>query len=286
MLKNPIILTLLLIVFFSGALAGAYLLGQNKGGGSSSSTSSLNKNEKRLRAKAGTERKNARALTTSRKSSETERTDEKAEIWGSLEKGKPEQPKKVSLILSQAETAMKNLPTDESIQKISSIILAQENNNLVAIPYAMLGYLYIISDPQLRELSVETFRKSLELGETDFQRVEIFFYYAKALIHQEKYQETLDLIGNLSITAIPKNPHYFELGILAAIAMERLGEDEKAQMTYKELMETIQIHHLNDYPDIDNVFRMAAYKLAKLYRKNGLDNSALALARQISRHKN
>jgi tetratricopeptide (TPR) repeat protein len=281
MSKNPLLLTLMMIVLFAGTLMGAYLLGQNKGG-SSSSTASLNKNEKRLRAKPGTEKSNARALTTSRKSNETGRTDEDVKIWGSLEKEEASQPKKVSPTLDQAEAAMENLSTEDSIQKISSIILTQEKSGAVAIHYAMLGYLYGISDSSLGELSIAAFEQSMELAESSFQRIEITFYRTKTLIHQGKPKEALDLIEDLNIASIPRESHYFQLGILAGIALEKLGENEKAQMTYKEIMETIKIHQLNDDPVVDNIYRMAGYKLAQLYRKTGQESSAIALARQMN----
>jgi hypothetical protein len=281
MSKNPIFLTVLLVGLFAVTLTGAYLLGQSKGS-SKSSTSSLNQNEKRLRAKTGTERKNAKALTTSRKSNETDRTDEKADVWGSLEKDQGSKSKKESLTLKKAKTALEGLPTSEAIQKISTIILATEDPEALVVPYAMLGYLYGISDSELLELSVEAFERAQELATSNFQQVEITFYQAKALSHQEKYQDVILLIGDLSLESVPENSHYFELGILAGVALEKLGEDEKAQMAYKEIMDTIKIHELNEDSDLDNIYRMAGFKLAKLYRKNGQDNSALALARQLN----
>jgi len=280
MLKNPIILSILVLFSFVITLGGAYLLGQKKGS-ATSSQASLSENQKRLRAKPGTERENARAITTSRKSNETDRTDEKADTWGSMDKEKNSEPETPSPSQTEAKEALENLPIEHSIQKISAIILNEEADDEVAVPYAMLGYLYSVSESDFQELSAQAFENATELAKTDSQRVDVVFYHTKALLHQEKQREALALIGDLELRSIPQNTHYFELTILAATALEDLKEVDKAITTYVQLMDTIKTHKLNEDPEVDNVYRMAAYKLSMLYRKNGQDTSALALARQM-----
>lgn len=293
--KRPVILILLLVLSFTAAVGlAAWVQGQRPSG---SSGSTQRKAAKKLRARPGTQRENARALLGSTPSLPSGASAGEAgknrsarrdpiEVWGYIAKPKDDgTPRSAEDRL--ADEALVAPTAEEGIAKILDYLEASETGGESSQLFTTLGTLYAGQEPVDLEKMQRAFNMAASMARNPGERVEAHYQQAKMLLRlgfTELALEALEQTPTEEGAAVePGRPaaRIVELGVMLGIAQEIAGDLEKARAAYEQAMEDAVALGDSAEPQIVNVYRQAGLRLARLHRRQGRENEAARVARHM-----
>jgi tetratricopeptide (TPR) repeat protein len=278
MSKHPMVIIISVVMGFVVMCGLAFWLGQQQEKRSSSGVSIP---VKRFRAKEGTERKNARALTSSIPSPETDRSREPVEVWGSLDK--PDDATSPSREDASVRSALEASSPAAGIQELLERLAFADEEDVTSIERAALAYLYTRLDPPDTERAEALFAQAWNTGNTRESQVEVIYFVSKAALEQGQYREVFSALQRLGTEQLPASGYALELGIMAGIAYEGLGDTDAARTAYTHTMEQAKGIGLDANHQVRNAYRMAGLRLGMLHRSAGETRQAATLGKTVSR---
>lgn len=273
---NPAILIGGLVFVFVVLFAGAYFVGQRQ---EVDHAEAKLRPVKKFRAKAGTERENAQALTSSQRSAEESKGSGSQKIWGSLERA--DKKKVLTRTERSVKEAMESDTPEEGIRSLLNRLNAIEGNEQKSMVYAALGVMYRALDPPMLDEAEKALDLAWRYAETTSEKTEAVYFQAAHDMSQGDYQGILEAIERIDGESLPSSSHSLELGVMMGIAYEQLGHFEDAKASYQGIMEQARLVGLDRNDDVANVYRQAGMNLAMILRKEGNEREAQTLARQV-----
>lgn len=273
-------LILALIGIFGIAMAGAYFYSNRE---AASAASTPRAPTKKFRAKAGTERENARALVSSAPSVDEEKTDKPIEIWGSLEQddGPAEaQSDEVKDALNAADPA-KGL---EKLQFDIAAASTETTQETLAVWQATAGLLLGRLDPPDIAGATQAFAEARENAQTDAIRLHVTYNEAQSLLERREYAAVINTLEKESPDTFPFAAHALELSVMKGIALEQLDKFDEAEKAYLAAIDRSEGEEQFPSKSAINVYRQANLRLARLYRNRGDTTAATTVARRMRAH--
>jgi len=235
---------------------------------------------KRFRAKPGTERKNARALTSSIPSPEKNRSTKPVKEWGSLDK--PEEGPKQSAEEKVLREIMMSASPEEAIQQLLERMAFTDEGDVSPTEQAILAYMYSRLDPPDMERADELFSTAWESDTSKQSQVEVVYFISKAALEQGRYEDVFTNLNRLGTGGLPASGYALELGIMAGIAYEGLGDKDGARKAYEHAMNQARTIGLDTNYQVGNAYRAAGLRLGMLHRSAGDDRQAPALGKRVN----
>ena len=236
---------------------------------------------KQLVAKEGTERANAKALTSSQAkldSPDSESID-KEKIWGDLEN-----PKK-KRILTRTEQAIQKASEADTPEEAIRILLKRleemDGNQQKSLLFSSLSTYYPSLDPPMHDEAEKAHELAWRYTQTKDEEVLAAFHQADYHMAMQNYPQVIKDIDRLGTDTLPITQQALEISMMLGIAHEQLGATEEAKASYKHLMKEARNMGLQKHKTIANIYRQAGMKLALLYQHEGNTKEAHALARSV-----
>ncbi len=282
--KNPAVLLVVLVISFTVAIGLASLFGGSQG--SSGSSKAAPAPAKKIRARPGTERTNARALLGSTPSLPSGETGPKGsqdkkptEVWGHLAKSREEVQKSVAERI--AEEALNRSSAKEGIEQLRERLASGNSSAESAELFSAMGMLYARMKPVDLDVIREAFAMARSSAQTPEQRIEVMYQEARAFMALEQAELALQ-----AMAGIPEDPgeaaaRRVEVGILKGIAHETTGNRDKAVESYEAALRVATDSKEAPDSDMANAYRQGALRLSRLYRKEGNDANANRVTREM-----
>lgn len=234
---------------------------------------------KKFRAKEGTERENAQALTSSQRGMQEEKGEGTMEVMGSLERPDQEEPKTRT---EQAISDALNADTpEEGIRTLLDRLKSSEDHEQQALIYAALAAMYRALDPPMHDEAERALEYAWKHAETPEEKAEVAYSQASYDLAQGDFEAVLETMSRVQDVELPPSDQSLELGVMMGVAYEQLGMNEDAQAAYEGIMEQAQQIGLGRHESVANVYRQAGMNLAMLYRRAGEESKAQQLAREV-----
>ncbi len=283
--RQSAILFGVLAVFFLAAILAASLFDGKSAGSSGPSASAP---EKRLRAKKENVRKNARAITSTRKeekpsgsgAADPSDPSDPVEVWGSLThpKGKNSPKNEAERVAAKALTA---LDPEEGIETIRANLDALEGTEGSSELYAVLGTLYARLQPPDTDAMNEAFEAGHVAAPTEALRADIQFYHARALVAAGQHESALAVLETSTEAGESAPGHRFEAEVIRGMALEATGDKDGAAKAYSVAMEKAVADGVPPQGEQANSYRQAGLKLARIYRGAGKKAEADRVASEL-----
>ena len=248
----------------------------------------LTATDKRLRAKAGTERENVRALVSETASSTPDEQtggprDEVIDAWAApknsdrlKERQEAEDPDGLSEVVNSGD------PVQGIVLLQSQLAAAQEVGAIVRI-YTALARLYAFRDPPDAAAAALAFDHAGVVAPTAEVRHEIALDRMSALHLDAAPEEVLALVDTAVEPEDEASLAAMELLILKAAALEKLARRDEAITVYRDIMDQALILRERNALRAEDIYRQAAMRLARSYRELGRDKDADAVVRDVRR---
>lgn len=275
--KNPYMLLVLIVGAFAFALGGAFYFGE-RDGTTRSTASTPSAPIKKFRAKPGTERKNARALTSSVPSVKEETTDRPIEVWGSLDKSPPEPPRTKSQRIVDA--ALESADPKHAIAMISEQLAKEGEGGEGARLHAALGLVLSQIEPVDAVAVERAFSDAYRLVETDENRYSVVTQHAKSYLRLGDYDRALAIVDDVDFERAQPSQSFLELAVLKGVTLERLGNAEEAEAAFRWTMRMAESG--GDVHKFEGVYRQAGLLLVRLCRAQGRARDATRIVRKIN----
>ena len=273
--KRQTYLMVVMLCVFGLTIGGAYLYGERE-----QSATAASAPEKKFRAKAGTERENARALLSSAPSVPEETTTKPIEVWGSLDRDE--------VARKEEREAVQFLIDFDDPQAAMTEIFEQLENPKDEASLSGSAYLYAALAAQLVQLeqpdaarAEEAYEYALTLVSDSSMHISVVYLYADGLLKAgdfERLTEVAELDGYefYSTSAI-----LLELGVFRGVAFEKLGRADEALKAYEQVVAVAIASDGELSEKASSVFRQASLRLARAYRAEGRAGEAKAVARRV-----
>lgn len=293
---KPYMVVVGVVGIFLLALAGAALLSGGVGGSSSSSTSTTP--VKKFRAKPGTQRENARAIISDAPSipsdnqspGDSSTTPQKPiEVWGRFDSPDEEAiPRMASEELTPrtpsedaAWSALEHPSTEEAIESLTGQLEVLDDSQAASDLYSALGTLYA-RQGRFETGEVEAaFAQALKAAVSDAQRIGVEYEEAKALMQHGEAARALETIRKLEGKDLPDARMRAELSVMEGMALEKSGDVEGAIASYESLLDEGLGADGEKDRGILGIYRQAALRLTRIYRKLGREEDAEKVARSV-----
>ena len=273
---NPIVLiggiTLALILM----MVGAYFVGQSE---TTDRAEASKEPSKSFRAKAGAEKENAKALTSSRKSTAEEKGKGEQKIWGSLERA--DKKKVLTRTEKAVQEVMESETPEEGIRELLKRLNAMEGDKQKSMLYSTLAALYRALDPPMLDEAEKALDLAWESAGTIEEKAEAVYFQAAHDMSQGDYEGLLKGVSRIDGQDLPPTSHSLELGVMMGVAYEQLGNIEDAKASYISILEVAREIGLSEYRDVANMYRQAGMNLAMIMRQEGREQDAQVLARRV-----
>jgi predicted negative regulator of RcsB-dependent stress response len=282
--QSVILFGVLALAFLAAILAASLFDGTGSESGAQSELAPAP--EKRLRAKKENVRKNARALTSTRKEEKPSGSGAAAvasdpvEVWGSLThpKGKNSPKNEAERVAAEALTA---LDPEEGIETIQANLDALEGTEGSAELYAVLGTLYARLQPPDTAAMNEAFEAGHAAAPTEALRADIQFYHARALVAAGQHEAALAVLEASTEAGASGPGHRFESEVIRGMALEATGDKDGAVNAYSVAMEKAVADGVPPQGEQANTYRHAGLKLARIYRRAGKKAEADRVASEL-----
>jgi predicted negative regulator of RcsB-dependent stress response len=281
--QSAILFGVLAVAFLAAILAASLFDG--KSAGSSAPSASAPAPEKRLRAKKENVRKNARAITSTRKEEKPSGSgaagpSDPVEVWGSLThpKGKNSPKNEAERVAAEALTA---LDPEEGIETIRANLDALEGTEGSSELYAVLGTLYARLQPPDTAAMNEAFEAGHASASTEALRADIQFYHARALVAAGQHESALAVLEASTEAGESASGHRFESEVIRGMALEATGDKDGAAKAYSVAMEKAVADGVPPQGEQANTYRQAGLKLARIYRGAGKNAEADRVASEL-----
>lgn len=285
--KSAIVLAALVFSFFAAlGLAARY-------GGGTSGTKGSPQAVKKLRAKPGTMRENARAIVSSVPSKKSESPggggaggsggagrDKPLEIWGRLDSPSSGPPEERSEAARVADEALGAASAEEGIERVLASLTGVEGVAEASRLYGALGSLYARQDPVDVALAQQAFGRAVASARTTEEREEAVCRQVKALIRLGRNGPALDALAGWAVGEGVLTARRLEMGVMLGILYEEAGDSQKALQAYEDTMDWAIGTEERANAEIANVFRQAGLRLARLYRRLELPREAARVSRR------
>ncbi len=280
--RQTVTLIAIMGVFFAGLIAAAYF-GQRQ-----ASDPAAISTTRRFAAKPGTMREKAIALTTSKRSLESEPSSGAPADGEALRREQPMQayslsgPNDEHRPASTPETrtaraALNAANPEEGMRQIRAALDMPHAPEEAAHLYAALGQLYSQSDPPELAQAVAAFDEAYRLTQDPAMRAAILEQQASILAQQGSPAKALQRIEALMKEAVPEDFEGIRLRALAARIYEKVGAMEKALAAYQQAFEDAQ-RRQDENPDAADTLRMTGLRLTRLLRAMGRIEEAESVA--------
>jgi len=293
--NKPYMAVVGVVVVFVLALGGAALF---SGGGGGASSSGSREPVKKFRAKAGTQRENARAIISSTPDLPSENqsggasssTPQKPiEVWGRLDspdegetsRATPERARPRTASEATAQSALENPSTEEAVRDLVEALEALKDARGASELYSALGTVYARQGRLKTGEAGEAFAQAVASAETEEQRVGVYYAEAKALMQYGEAGDALETMRKLDVKALPEGRMRVELRVMEGMALENTGETEQAMKAYEEVLDDALDGENQADGEIVNVCRQAALRLSRIYRKLGRESDAKQVALRV-----
>ena len=274
MLQKPVVLLVVMVVSLVLTSMLAFWIGQRE---SDTSSDVTRKPMNRLRAQPGTERANARALTSSIPSTEKNRSSSAVEVWGSLEPAEGDD--ELSQVEKKTQKALTASSPEAGLSQLLDDVAFDETNETDSLVYAGIAMLYTqIDSPDFDESSAY-FEKAWANAKTTDQQVEVAYFESRVLLQQGKIGEVFEVLTRFENASLPASGYSLELGIIIGMAYEELNHDRDAIAAYEHTMVQAKSVGLERSAQVSDVYRTAAYRLSQLYTNSGELEEAQRVAR-------
>ena len=283
--QSAVLFGVLTLAFLVAILAASLFDGNTPGSGVRSASGPLP--EKRLRAKKENVRKNARAITSTRKEEKPSVSEKAAsapsdpvEVWGSLThpKGKNNPKNEAERVAAEALTA---LDPEEGIETIQANLDAIEGTEGSSELYAVLGTLYARLQPPDTDAMNEAFEAGHASAPTEALRADIQFYHARALVAAGQHESALAVLEASTEAGESTPSHRFESEVIRGMALEATGDKDGAAKAYTVAMEKAVADGVPLQGEQANSYRQAGLKLARIYRSAGNKAEADRVASEL-----
>ena len=235
---------------------------------------------KKLRAKPGTERKNARAMLSSVPSAPEETTARPIELWGSLERddGSKKRELKVVEAVMDLEDPQAGIGQLQTLLEDRSEELSASSLSYV---HAALASLYVQMDPPDTVRAEEAYERALAEVADVAAYISVVHIYADGLLEVGRYVRLAEVTELDGFEVYPLSAALLEIGVFRGVALEQLGRPEDAQRAYEQVI-AVAIGSGGEMSEsASNIFRQAGLRLARILRLQGRTGEAKAVARRV-----
>ncbi len=195
---------------------------------------------------------------------------------------KPAPPEKVKTAAEKvAERARKAMSPEVGLKLIEKNLEELLSRGDASRLHSAQSELHLQTDPPNAEAAKAAVAKALELAETPEEKdlagyAETNMYRRLGDTEQAKARAraVLDTPGPATVPRL-------KLGLLDASIRAEEGAAEEAESSYKQVMEEAQAHEAALGAEADEVYRLAALRLNRLYRAAGRDVEADAVAKEV-----
>ncbi len=273
--KRQTYLVFVMLFAFAFTIGGAYWYGERE-----QSAAAASAPVKKFRAKAGTERKNARALLSSAPSAPEETTKKPIEVWGSLDREEPARKE-------ERETERDLVELDDPQAAISYIFERLENAKDEGSPsasaylYAALAAQYVQLEPPDAARAEETYKYALALVSDSSTHIYVVYLYADALLEAGDFERLSEVTELDGYEFYSPSATLLELGVFRGIAFEKLGRTDEALNAYEQVVDVAIASDGELSEKASNIFRQASLRLARIYRAQGMTGEAKAVVRRV-----
>lgn len=274
--ESPVFVVGSIVIVFILMLAGAYFMGQRQAGQQAEAKLIP---IKKFRAKEGTERENAQALTSSQRSKPEEMGEGTLEVLGSLE---PEDHTRVLTPTEQTvKDAMESGTPEEAIRTLIDRLTTMEGNRQKSKIYGTLAALYRALDPPMLEEAERALFLAWDFAESPSEKAEATYFEAAHHMALGDYEQVLQTVGRLENEQPPVSTYTLEIGVMTGVAYEKVGNVDAAKQSYTLLMDDARTYGLDKTAEVTNVYRMAGMNLGMILRAEGNEDDAQVLARRV-----
>lgn len=269
-----VILVTILLLSLMGAVA--YYFGQQQ---SVERAESKLVPVKKFRAKEGTERENAQALTSSQRGEKEEMGEGTMEVMGSLERPDEREPK--TRTEQAIEEALDAETPEAGIRTLLERLQSAGEHEQKALIYAGLAALYRALDPPMHEEAERALDYAWRHAETPSEKSEVAYSQASYDLARGDFEGVLETMTRVEDVELPASDQSLELGVMMGVAYEQLGMVADAEAAYEATMAQAQQVGLGRHESVADVYRQAGMNLAMLYRRSGDESKAQKLARDV-----
>jgi hypothetical protein len=246
-------------------------------GGLSSSPIAPDGPLKKLRAKPGTQRENARALLSSREEAPEDPLapayDGETKIWGSLEGEGSGRTRSSDASLTQAAPGDALQWALEALESNREVSLAER--------HAAVGFALARQYPVDLEAIEAAFANARGHVKSEGQRQAVVYFLCKAYLELGDDAALSQVLSEVPPERLLPDARSLEIGMIQAIAAERAGQPELAEVAYAWVLEAARGWALLGDSRAEGVFRQAARRLAHLYREQGDEERAFTTAQRM-----
>lgn len=280
-MKQTIILIGLFIFLAISVAIAAYF------GGSGAGSNNLDSG-KRYKAPPGKTRKNAIALTSSKRP-----TTEDPKPTGAKEDESPLTVKSLSdssdgkrngPAHEQATSAMNNVSTESGLRELNAALAMPHEQEQAALLHEAAGQLYVRLDPPDFEKAKTAFDEALRLAEDPQLKQSILLKAVQMLMLGGLNSDASARLDTGSDSSGLSDQLQFRLQFLQGQLEERAGKAEAAELIYRRILDTALT--LPDVLDRDEALmfaRMAGLRLSRLYRAHDREEAAVSLSKDLKK---
>lgn len=273
--KRQTYLIFVMLGVFAFTIGAAYLYSEREQSATVSSAP-----VKKFRAKAGTERENARALVSSAPSAPEETTKKPIEVWGSLDRDEPARKK-------EREAVRVLVELDDPEAAMTLIFEQIENPKEDATPsstaylYAALAAQYVQLEPPDSARAEEAYAIALARVGDSSTHIYVVYLYADALLKAGDFERLSEVTELDGYEFYSPSAAVLELGVFRGVAFEQLGRTDEALLAYEQVVALAIASGGGLSEKASNIFRQASLRLARAYRAQGMTGEARAVARRV-----
>lgn len=224
------------------------------------------------RAKPGTQRENARALTRPGERNTTGGESEaETDVWGKFDG-----PDDESDHVSRNDGTFQVARSEPDGKHSSSGPAAQAENEMAVVFQERLDALTEgLLRGDLSEAEMERrYQDALDAAASRDQKYLAACYYARVWLTAGNYRKLLEVTSDAPIQERDVTPETMELLLMKGMAQESLGDADGAIVSYGDVLERIVLRGESSNQELTNVYRQAALRQTRLYRELGQHDQA------------
>ncbi len=274
---RPYLLILMMIAALGVAIAAAWYFGGTQQGPIAGAAATQT-----FRAKAGTQRENARAIISDRehiRGKEGTSTDP-VDVWGHIGEDGDSQPEVDSWQESRqlAEEVLNDLSIEEGMAVLTAELERTEHPSEI---YAAMATLQARSKPYNEQRVEDAFALALSTAATPEERLDVIYRHAKVYLEQGRNDAVLELLERTRPETATFNPRFAEIEVMRANAMMSSGDTPGAITTLEDIVHRDDVETLLNDETFESVYRQAGARLVRIYKETGNAAEADRLARTL-----
>ena len=223
-----------------------------------------------FRAKAGTQRENARALISSREhvdGKEGTRADP-VEVWGRFDDSEADGVRRDSPeeSLRLAEEVLADLSTEDAMSVLRAEAELTESPSAL---YTAMGVLYARDNPYDTTQVEDAFALALSTASTPDERSYVVFQHARVLLERGLNDDLVALLDRTRPENLELSTRTAQIEILRANALWNSGNTHGAESVLQRLVDRTEVDSLVEDAEFQSVYRQASMRLVRMYKESG-----------------